>query len=57
MLLRKQRKEFMALLEENARLKALLEEKRRQEIEERLRLEQMQNFWAYDGTPQGGDGV
>ena len=57
MLLLKQRKELLALREENARLKALLEEKRRQEIEEHLRLEQMQNFWAYDGTPQGGDAV
>ena len=57
MLFYRQRKELAALREENARLKALLGEKRRQELGELRRLEQMQNFWAYDGTPQGGDGV
>lgn len=54
MLFKKQRKELMCLREENAQLRLLLETKRKQEEEELLRRRQMQNFWAYDGTPQEG---
>ena len=32
----------------------ILAKKQKQEEEERLRFTQMQNFWAYDGTPQEG---
>ena len=54
MLFKKHYRELLRLREENARLTTLLEEKRRQEEEELLRRKQMQNFWAYNGTPQEG---
>lgn len=51
----KRRQELKRLREENARLIRLLEQKRTEEENEQLRRRQMQNFWAYDGTPQEGE--
>jgi len=47
-------RENRRLVEENARLRRRLEEKEEEETRELERRRKMQNFWAYDGTPQEG---
>lgn len=47
-------KENQRLSAENEQLKRRLKEKEEEETRELERRRKMQNFWAYDGTPQEG---
>ena len=47
-------RENQRLAAENEQLKRRLKEKEEEETRELERRRKMQNFWAYDGTPQEG---